>query len=48
MCAEIEKRIWSNNIIDNATGESWDFEGINFDGGLKLRRGKNLKVLSRW
>ncbi len=47
ICMEVEKRLWSNYFLDPITNDKWEIEGIEFDGSLKLKRGKFRKLLSR-
>ena len=48
LCLFVGRRLWSDVLEDPASGESWEIEGLDLDGGLKLKRGTRSAVWRRW
>ena len=48
LITEVEKRLWSNKVIDPVSKETWNIEGLAIDGALKLERGGKKAVWTRW
>ena len=48
LCFQAEKRLWANEIIDPNTGKIWLVEGLDEKGALKVRRGGDKAVWTRW
>tara|TARA_Y100001968_G_scaffold42730_7_gene32834 strand:+ start:5001 stop:5762 length:762 start_codon:yes stop_codon:yes gene_type:complete len=45
---EAQKRLWSKEVIDSTSGEVWEVEGLDINGGLKLQKDGKKKVWTRW
>ena len=43
---QVERRLWSNQIIDSRNGENWKIEKINLDGSIVLSKGGKSKTLT--
>ena len=48
LCNQGEKMLWNKKFLDSTTSETWQIDGLNFNGSLKLRRGLRRKSISRW
>tara|TARA_Y100001968_G_C19408748_1_gene745160 strand:- start:194 stop:982 length:789 start_codon:yes stop_codon:yes gene_type:complete len=48
LCSQVEQRLWADEVIDPHTGETWLVEGLDSNGGLKLKRGSEKVIWTRW
>ncbi len=48
ICQQVDKRLWLDQLIAPSTGKLLKIEGIDLDGGLKVRDGSEISVWTRW
>ena len=45
---KVEQRLWSKTFFEVQTGKTWDIEGVGIGGSLKLKKGSQKMILTRW
>ena len=48
LIAQVQRRLWTDRVIDSGDGEAWRIDGLTSAGGLRLRRGEESKEWIRW
>ena len=48
VCHATEMRLWTRQVQDPRSGESWSIEGLAEDGALRLRQGTRTNTWTRW
>ncbi len=48
VCSEVERRLWSRQIIDPVSGDYLQIVGIEKDGSMKLKRGSEILTWTRF
>lgn len=48
LLAQVQTRLWADEVVDPADGGLWRVDGLSPAGGLQLRRGLELTEWVRW
>ncbi|MFL0788772.1 MAG: biotin--[acetyl-CoA-carboxylase] ligase [Prochlorococcus sp.] len=48
LLAQVEKRLWTDVLTDPGGGDPWQVLGLRNDGALRLQRGSESVIWTRW
>ena len=48
LCKQAEERLWAKELTLNDSGSTWNIKGFSEDGGLRVQKGSQIKVLKNW